>query len=244
MPVAAETATAIANPKAVVALGGPVTVRDRVVELIAKLSGADKNDLRITFADGDEKLLSRPAVGGERFEFEPLSSTGIGRVPVMVRRWRGQKMTTERVTADVSRRYLAVVATGAVSRGEVLTGDDVEIKEVYLDESRGTPMADLSRVVGQECTAQLRAGAVVFASSLKSPVLVKRGDMMTVRCIVGSLVVKTTARAVEDGSMGDAIQVRNERSRGTFYVKVTGSQEGLAVIDAPTAAGKSEGAGK
>lgn len=229
----AEPAVVVANPKREVVLDGPATVKDRIVGLVTKMTDSSRDDLRITFASDDTRLLAQPAVGGDRYEFEPQSSTGLGRVPVIVRRWHGERlMATDRVSAVVARRYLAVVAAGTVSRGDTFTSDDVEIKEVFLDQTRGTPMSDLSRVIGQECTAQIRKGAVVFAGGVKSPVLVKRGELMTVRSVAGSLVVKTTARAGEEGTLDQIIQVRNERSRGAFYVKVTGSQEGLVVAGA------------
>ncbi len=230
----AEPAVVIANPKKEVALDGPVTVKDRIVDLIIQITGSNRDDLQITFTPEDARLIAQPAFGGDRFEFEPQSSTGLGRVPVIVRRWHDERlMDTQRVTASVSRRYLAVVATGTVSRGQTFTSDDVEIKEVFLDQSRGSsPMTDISRVIGQECTSQIRKGSVVFANGIKSPVLVKRGELMTVRSVAGNLVVKTTARAGEDGTYGQIISARNERSRGAFYVKVTGSQEGLVTAEA------------
>lgn len=222
-------ATPIANPKEAVSLTSPQTVRDSATDVIVRLSGIDRDDLRINFSDRDAKVLSMP-LAGQRFEIEPSSTTGLGRVPLIVRKWTGGKpVEVGRVTADVSRRVLALVTVRPVSRGQSFTADDVEVREVYLQEAKAEALTEPEQLAGRESLAQLKAGAVVFASSVRSPVLVRKNEIITVQCVAGSLVIRTQARATEDGVMEQTIRARNEKSPGTFTVRVTGVKQGTVL---------------
>ncbi len=227
------------NPIEEVTLSRALTLRDRVIEFIEQHSGIDQADLQVTFAANDAPILDQIA-WQDRYEFQPLSSTPVGRVPIIVRRYRNNQLAdTLRVTTDVARRYLAVVAKQSVSRGQTFAPSDVEIREVYLDGTADEPLTDLSRVIGQTAGTVVRAGAIVHRHQLQSPLLVRRGQLVTVRCINGGLVVKTVARATEDGSKNQVIHVRADRSRQTYPARVTGSQEVVVMTSNDTDTHKS-----
>ena len=52
----------------------------------------------------------------------------------------------------------------------------------------------------------------------------------------GAVSVKTVAKALEGGSYGQTIRVRNEATNDTFEVQLTGPQEATMGPIAPTAA--------
>ena len=226
----AAPAPLIANPMEEISLGSTITLRERLIEFIAKFAETDPTELRITFADHDDPALSQ-STWHDRYEFEPISSTALGRVPIVVRRFRDDHLVdSTRIMVDVAKRYMAAVATRSIGRGQMFTPGDVEIREVYLD-GAATPVADLAQVIGETAGAIVRAGTVLYDDDLRSPLVARRGQLMTVRCISGGLVVKTVGRAKEDGSRGQIIQVRNERTREYYAVRLTGTQQGIAILD-------------
>lgn len=226
-------APALANPMQEVTADAVITLRDHVVGFIEQFAGVGRSELQIKFADSDASVLDQSIVG-QRLEVEPVSVTALGRVPLIVRRYDGDRLLqTHRLTMDVARRVLAVVAAAGISHGQTIAAGDVMIREVYIDDAKADPMTDLARVVGQTCVSVLRQGAIVQSRHLRSPVLIKRGDLVTVRCLAGGLVVKTTARALEDGSLDQVIRVRSDRgSQQTYSVKVTGVRETQIVAGA------------
>lgn len=226
-PVAQQTATA--NPAEVLDTTSPMTLRELVVTRLASLSGVNRHELVIRFSDRDEAQLAVSSMA-DRFEIEPLSTEVLGRVPLSIRRLRGdQVIETVRVQADVSRRMLAVVARGGIARGQTFAPSDVEVREVMLTSARGEPATDPRAVIGQVAAAVLRADTVIYPEHVQSPLMVRRGELVTVRALAGGLSVRTVARAMDDGPLGQQIQVRNERSRQTFLVQVTGPQQ--VVVD-------------
>ncbi len=228
--IAAQQTPAVSNPQDEIDLGSAISLHDQVVQLIERFAGVEHSQLRIQFNQQDEQSLAKSALD-DRFEFEPLSATPLGRVPVVIRRYRGNQLVeTIRVTADVSRRTMAVVAKRTVSRGQTFAPGDVEIREVYMENSDTHPLDDLTQVIGQTCGTVLRAGMMVSKRHLRSPLMVRRGELITVRCISGELVIKTIGRAAEDGELNQTIEVRNDHSRETYAVRVMGRQEGVAVL--------------
>ena len=70
------------------------------------------------------------------------------------------------------------------------------------------------------------------ADDVRPPVMVKRGELITVQCMTDGLLIKTVGRAAEQGVLGDLIQVRNEQSREQYVVRITGPRVGVTGDDA------------
>ena len=212
-------------------VGGALTLGDRVCAMIGKLAGAPADRLRIVFNDHDSKLLADPAFG-MRVSFEPMASSAVGRVPVVVREFSSNDDLAKSfaVTATVSEKIKAVVATEKINPGDLFTSANTTVKTVWLNRDRGQVETDLGDVRGQAASSILRQGDLVTADLVKAPRLVKRGQMMTVRCISGALVIRTNVRAEQDGGKGDVIKARNEVSHQTLMVTVTGPRQGMIKV--------------
>lgn len=234
-PARAESSAAPAPAPAGAAEQAGPTVRDRLAETLARMANVAPADIRVTLSPADEQTLASANLG-DRFEFEPLSGTGLGRVPVTVRRWRGDRpVEALRIAADVARRTTAVVAIRQIDRGNAIQPNDIEIREVFTAESLASLMTDVSVVAGKVALTAIKPGTAISTPCLRAPTVVRRGDAVNVRCVSGGIVLKLVARAGQDGGVGDVIAVRNERTRdasGMLNVKVTGPGEGVVVVGA------------
>ena len=59
--------------------------------------------------------------------------------------------------------------------------------------------------------------------------MIKRGDRVIVRCIVGGIVITLEAEARSDGAIGDDIELKKIGERESFIATVSGSR--AAVLD-------------
>ena len=231
VPEASPAELALANVEDEVTLETPGSLRALIVDRLSAFAGVDREDLRLTFQDRDAALLASSVVG-KRYEVEPLTTSAIGRVPLVLRRYEeGRVAETLHVKVDVERRIRALVVTRTISRGEALDRGSVELREVYLDQDRGEPLTDAALLRGQSAASLMREGHVVYAEDVASPVLVQRGELVTVRCLSGRLVVRTVGRAGQNGRDGELIQVRNDSTRETYLATVTGSREVTVRMD-------------
>jgi flagella basal body P-ring formation protein FlgA len=223
-----------ANPTQEVTLQQAQTLRQQLVSHLAALHNVDPESLVVDFEDADAAVLAQVTLG-ERLEFQPAGD--LGRVIIVVRRWRGQDLVaTYRLTVQVARKATAVVLRQAITRGQTFTDQHVSLAPVLLKDGREMPVQTLDSVIGLIADASLRPGAVVYPRMVKSPLLVQRNELVTVRALAGGLVITTTARALQDGCAGDAVQVRNERSREVYNVKVTGLRQATLLVSPEPAA--------
>lgn len=126
-----------------------------------------------------------------------------------------------------------VMATRAVARGNPITAADVEVRNVDAKTAGQRPSFDsVEKVVGLEARQPLQVGDVVFADDVRSPIVVKRGEAITVSSQGGGIRVRTTAKALQDGSKGDLIQVESLATKQHYDARVAGFRE--ATVFAPT----------
>lgn len=225
--IANDRAVTTNNELAVDQANAMLHVSDLLVAKLVELNGAAPDELKVTFRGGaDEVAWLNRSIAVGRFEVESLSRSGLGRVPMRVRRYDAAGTVEEAtLTAEVARRVVAVVARRQLRRGEVFSSENVELQEVWLEADHGETLDTVDLLLGQTSASALREGSVVLADHVAPDVLVRRGDLVTVACVSGTLVVRTIGRASENGVRGDIIAVRHPETRETFYATVTGPNQ-------------------
>jgi flagella basal body P-ring formation protein FlgA len=133
------------------------------------------------------------------------------------------------VNADVSEAATPlVVAKRPVARGNVITAADVEVRTLEpaaKNAGRRASFDSIDKLIGMEAKQPLQQDEIVFADEVQSPVLVKRGELISVSSRSGSICVRTSAKAVQDGSKGDLIQVESIESKQRYDARVIGLRE-------------------
>lgn len=207
---------------------GPI-LRDHIqARVAAELSVVDE-DLRLDFAESDAKLI-RTATAGLTVEIQPLGLSGD--MPVAVTLYDGDKIVlseTIRVTAEVRKSVL--IAARPIERRSPIERDDYTAERRWIQPTLvpATP-ADMDSATAR---AALAPGETIEARHVEPPIVVERGDVVSVRCVAGSIVAKIAARALEDGRDGDRIRFEPINGGRRFQATVNGP--GRAVLASSTA---------
>jgi flagella basal body P-ring formation protein FlgA len=139
------------------------------------------------------------------------------------------------VYADISAPAMpTVIAVRPVARGNVITAADVEVRTMERTAKTAGQRAvvdSMESIVGKEARQPLQVGEMVFTDQVQLPVMVKRGDRITVASKGGGISVRTSARALQEGATGDLIQVESPESKQRYDARVTGLRE--AAVFAP-----------
>jgi len=136
-----------------------------------------------------------------------------------------------------------VVTTRSLPRGAIVAPEDVELQAVNCREGTGEYCTSAEEVVGRQTTRALAAGVPFPHDAVRQPLLVRRGDVVTVHARSPGVHVRITARAREDGSLGDLVSVESLHDRKTFLARVCDSRElevfasAVRAQDAPVARG-------
>lgn len=196
-----EPAPPVAAPQ------GPV-VRDLIPRRISELLGVAPEKLRLKFDDADRKLLDQPTTG-RVVELKPIGAAD--RMPLQLsiyenRHELGHTLIatgTIRVGVDVLREV--VVVKSLLKKGEVISLDNVILDQQWLGIA-AKPAATDTSIGSIVRTGKLNPGQAIMDNDIEQAIAVKRGQLCSVHVISGSFVVKTQARALESGKVGDTIK--------------------------------------
>jgi flagella basal body P-ring formation protein FlgA len=219
--VVATTPAAVAKP---VAPAAPVEmVKDRVAARIAMALGADPSDLKLDFED-QQALLSTPT-GGRTIAVQPTGTSD--KISLSIRVYEGDTIVAQGVVrVGVLVRRDVVVARTALPRGTQTRPDMLEGDRQWLAPT--VEPATPAQAVGAVTKSRIEAGKIVLARDVEAPLVVHKGDLISVDCIAGTVVVGTTARAKENGTDGQVIELQSLSSKKTYLAKINGA--GRAVL--------------
>lgn len=205
------------------------TVRGEVAAFFARTLRVSPEKLQLTFHAADAKFLDI-ARQAYRIEIEPLSSLKSDRVNLTVRLWEGVRIKQRRsISADVLLHQGFVEAAHDISRRDVLVESDLQLNERWMPPSEASLTTDLRDVIGRVSSKRIKAGEPIHHNAINRRTLVRRGDPIIVRCLVGGTVISVQAEARGDGSEGDLIECRKKGERDTFFATITAPGE--AIID-------------
>jgi flagella basal body P-ring formation protein FlgA len=223
-PEAAKPTTGLPPPAPAAAQGE--TVRDHVRTRIAQACNAEPSDLRLTFEDSDS-LLDTPTAG---LTVAVAPAAISDRMPINIRVYRGDFLLAQgvaRVTVLIRRDVL--VTTAALNRGSSVDMESVTPQEQWLPPS--ILPATRTQVLGSVARARVEAGRVILARDVEAPVVIQRGDLVSIDCLSGTIVVTTNARSKEPGREGDVIQFQSLNSKKTFSARVNGPGKAVLVAE-------------
>lgn len=109
-------------------------------------------------------------------------------------------------SADTSKTGSVVVLTRALRRGERVGKFDVKVVPTRTLKLRNLdPVLDIESVVGRELSRSVDAGDAIDRGWVVEPILVKRGAIVSVIVRIGGVMIRTTARSQQNGTIHDII---------------------------------------
>jgi len=166
------------------------------------LSGADRE----IFVRGG----SPPWAGSQRFQIAANSPDG----PVQFE-----------LLARVRAVPAVVVAARSLARGSVVRFADVQLRRDASVDEQAETFHQIDDVVGLETVRAIPAGKIIQRASIRPPLLVRRGEVVTVYARSPGINVRTNARARDDGSLGELVAVESLEDREPYFARVSGIRE-------------------
>jgi|GEM_PF-919416 len=128
------------------------------------------------------------------------------------------------VQAEVSVPATVVAAARAIPKGALLQARDLVLQPISANENPEGYFRQIEELVGKEALRGLPAGRPIPQDAVQSPLLVRRGQIVTVYARAPGIRVRTQARAKDDGSLGDLVAVESP-DRKSYFARVCGLQE-------------------
>ena len=142
----------------------------------------------------------------------PPGSAAYGNTTVGVR-CPGIKPWSVYVPVKIKVSAAVVVAARPLTRGTQLSAADLTTATVDAASLPPDYLTDPQHAIGQQLKRPLSNGAVVASAMLGTPRMVSRNEQVTILAVEGGLEVRMTGLSLEDGTLGQAIKVRNLLSK-------------------------------
>jgi flagella basal body P-ring formation protein FlgA len=115
-----------------------------------------------------------------------------------------------------------VVANRALARGELIEKSDLTISMIELNSYRRQGYDSINSVAGAKMKKNVRIGKVIERGDI---CVVCRNEKVIVKAVKEGLTITTKGTALTDGSKGDQVRVKNDKSKRIIEGIVTGIAE-------------------
>jgi flagella basal body P-ring formation protein FlgA len=131
----------------------------------------------------------------------------------------------QRVSGRVVYQVTLAVPARGMSIGDIFGPAD--ITEAKLPRERVAPDAILNpeQLVGKAARRILRAGETVRAGDIAEPIVVHKGDLVTIELNTPGMQLSAQGKALEDGAVGASIRVANTQSNRVIDGVVAGPNQ-------------------
>lgn len=176
-----------------------------------EITGIKSYPAKIRVPKGELQVESEP----------PPNGRYLGRVSfLMTIKVDGRTVRRIRMCAKVEVYRPVLCVAQALKRAHVLTGKDLILVKRPLSKLRGEAVSEMDKVLGQALKRSVQAGQVITSNLLTPPVLVRRGDRVTIVAESPSLVISVPGEVRQNGSQGDLIRVKNLMSKREVVARV------------------------
>jgi flagella basal body P-ring formation protein FlgA len=116
------------------------------------------------------------------------------------------------------------------ARSRIEPGSTVDAVAVSIDErdvlALGCkPMTSTDELMNMRARRGFAENAVLCLDGFEPRPAVSRGELVLVRSVAGPITVTAKGIALQDGSLGAILKIKNPDNRRTYFAAVTGAQE-------------------
>jgi len=201
------------------------TLRQLLTEDIGVRLNVPVEQLQINFNPKDERVLNL-AEPQFRFNLEASRVRNLGEVEWTVTVVHDTGVKKVPIIATARAWQSQVLIARPLSARQIIRPEDLTERRTLADRLPDEPLLASAQIVGQQAGRDLKPGTVVTARMVDAVPLARPGQYVTISVNQGGIRIKTAARAMESGSFGQTIRVKNEATNETFEVVLTGPQQG------------------
>ncbi|ORU94556.1 MAG: flagellar biosynthesis protein FlgA [Cycloclasticus sp. symbiont of Bathymodiolus heckerae] len=117
------------------------------------------------------------------------------------------------MTAHVKLFAHALVSLHPLNKGHLIQEHDVTLKKVELNGLRSAYLTDSKQALNKVIKRRLKRGDIISVNNLSKPILIKKGDAITILAKNNGFKISMKGIALMSGSKGDKIKVKNIKTK-------------------------------
>ena len=129
---------------------------------------------------------------------------------------------------EISGKYFILgdvyVPARNIDKGEVITAEMLKTITVRLNRVKAMFVVEKDKLVNKEAKRYLKAGKIVSDRDIGDKVLIKKNDLITLVYKTKQMQITARGVALQDGTLGERIEVENSKSRKVLMGKVVDAE--------------------
>ncbi len=151
--------------------------------------------------------------------FTPANWRKMGKITVGVR-CNGERPWSLYVPVTVSIMLPVVVTTTELHRGALIRREDLQLDERDISQLHRGYLESMDQAVGKSVKQSIHRDQILVPSRLVSPQAIKRNSRVTILASSNTVQVRMVGIALENGSIGERIRIRNQSSNREIDAKI------------------------
>jgi flagella basal body P-ring formation protein FlgA len=182
------------------------------------------DDLKIVWPDRHAEFLLQP-VDGRTVHVQPVGTSE--RMPLSIRIYDGDRIVrTEIVRAEIRVRRTVRTASRVLTRGTRLAPDDFTTRDIWV----GPGLDPATEVIGQVTARRLEPGTKIETTDIEPPLVIERGEQITLHCVSGAIAIRSPARALTDARDGEILTVEMSGTNKRVSARANGPGNAVLVV--------------
>ena len=132
----------------------------------------------------------------------------------------GKVKRTVFAKANIEAYAEVLVCAQDIPRGKQIGVSDLRFEKRALSQQKGDSVQDIDEIAGMIARDSMLMGEAISRRSLIPKQLIKRNQLVNVEAKAGSLVVRSRAKALDNGGAGDVIRLMNPDSKAELQGRV------------------------
>lgn len=144
-----------------------------------------------------------------------------GNIQVYLKVRQGHKSIRIPVACNVKVTIPVLVAKNSIIRGQLVTSQDCELRNVDITRFAPQPLFDLNALEGMRAVRTIAPGTIIHNRLIQAVPAVEKGDPVEIIVSKGRVKVAVLGIAREAGKMGERIWVENSVSKKLIQTIIT-----------------------
>ncbi len=183
--------------------------------------------------DKDEVTITDIKVGGTTYipgknniTYKVVANSRLsyfGNTPLSIVLLKDQKRVgSVRVIGKVNVFKPVAKTARSIKSHEVIESDDIRFVKENLADLSPDVITDPEEIIGKEAVHSFRANEIVRKRDIEEPLVIQKGDIVTILISTPGLVITSKGQALEGGRLGQVMKVKNIATRRVVLGMVKG----------------------
>ena len=188
-----------------------------------------RDDSRVVPSAGHlDSRLQLPHCGQDLDPYLPARGRSTGRIIVGVR-CQGDRPWNIFLPVSVAVMEDVIVSASALPLGHRVMPEDLEVRQRDVSRLTSGYLTEPDAIVGQLLRRPIGRGIVLTRNQLSAPVMIRKGQAVTLSIENGSIAIRMSGKALMNGAANERIRVQNSDS-GRVVEGIVRSNEVVQIV--------------